>query len=126
MDYIHLKTIHVACVVLTFLFFAGRGVLSFMSSPLLRMRFFRVAPHVIDTLLLGTAVWMAASSHQYPFVESWLTAKLLALIVYIGAGMIALSARHAIRVRIAAWLFALATFGYIVSVALTRNPAPFM
>jgi uncharacterized membrane protein SirB2 len=126
MDYIQIKTIHVSCVVMAFLFFVGRGALSLRNSPLLGTRFLRIAPHVIDTLLLASAAWMAIASRQYPFVEDWLTAKVAALIVYIGAGMIALSARRAIRVRVSAWLIALATFGYIVSVALTRNPAPFM
>jgi len=126
MDYLLLKTIHIACVAVTAVLFFGRGVLMLIDSPLLRTRFLRIAPHVIDTLLLGSALWMAVISRQYPFAESWLTAKLVALIVYICAGMIALSHGRTRRTRLTAWVFALLVFAYIVGVALTRNPAPFV
>lgn len=126
MDFLLLKTIHVSCVALTLVLFVTRGALMLADSPLLGGRLLRIAPHVNDTLLLGSAIWMAIISRQYPFAESWLTAKLLALLVYIGAGMLALSYGRTKRVRTAAWLFALMVFAYIVSVALTRNPLPFV
>ncbi len=124
MDYLLLKTIHMTCAAVTFMLFFGRGVLMLMDSPLLKARVLRIAPHVNDTLLLGSAIWMATVSRQYPLAEAWLTAKLVALIVYIGAGMIALSYGRTRRVRVTAWIFALLVFAYIVGVALTRNPAP--
>ena len=126
MDYLLLKTLHITCVVVTFVLFTGRGVLMFIDSRLLKARFLRIAPHVNDTLLLGSALWMAVISRQYPFVESWLTAKLVALVVYIGAGMIALSHGRTKRSRVTAWVFAMLVFAYIVSVALTRSPMPFV
>ena len=126
MDYLLLKTIHVTCVAVTFVLFFGRGVLMLADSPLLKARFLRVAPHVNDTLLLGSALWMAVISRHNPLAESWLAAKLVALMVYIGAGMIALSHGRTRRSRVAAWIFALLVFAYIVSVALTRSPLPFV
>ena len=99
MDHLLLKTIHVTCVAVTFVLFFGRGVLMLVDSPLLEARFLRIAPHVNDTLLLGSALWMAAIGRQYLFEESWLTAKLVALIVYICAGMIALSHGRTKRLR---------------------------
>ena len=65
---------------------------------------------------------MVVWSRQYPFVEPWLTAKLLALLLYIGLGTIALKRGKTKGIRIAAYVGALATFGYIVAVALTRQP----
>ena len=126
MDYLLLKTIHITCVAVTFVLFFGRGVMMLADSPLLKARFLRVAPHVTDTLVRGSPLWMATISRQYPFAESWLTAKLVALIVYIGAGMIALSHGRTRRSRVAAWVFALLVFAYLVSVALTRSPVPFV
>lgn len=126
MNYALLKTIHVTCVAITFLLFFGRGALMLADSPLLTARLLRVAPHVNDTLLLGSAIWMAAISGQYPFAEGWLTAKLVALIAYIGAGMIGISYGRTKRTRVLAWMVALAVFAYILSVALTRNPLPFI
>jgi len=125
MDYSLLKAVHVTCVGLTFALFFGRGLLMLTDSPLLRSRLLRIAPHVIDTLLLASAIGMAVASRQYPFVEGWLTAKLIALFAYIGLGSIAISRGRTRRARAIAWLLALAVFGYIVSVALARDPLPF-
>jgi uncharacterized membrane protein SirB2 len=48
----------------------------------------------------------------------------VALLLYIGLGMIALRHGRTRGVRITAWLTAQAVFFYIVAVALTRNPQP--
>ena len=124
MDYALLKAVHVTCVGVTFALFFGRGLLMLADSPLLGNRLLRVAPHVNDTLLLASAIWMAVASRQYPFVEGWLTAKLVALIVYIGRVTVAVSRGRTRRARARGWLLALAVFAYIVSVALTRDPLP--
>ena len=60
-------------------------------------------------------------SGQYPFAQSWLTAKVIALIVYIALGTIALKRGKTKAVRSGALLAAIVTFAYIVSVALTRQ-----
>lgn len=93
-------------------------------SPLLEQRWVRVVPHVVDTTLLASAIAMAVMTRQYPFVAGWLTAKLLALVGYIGLGMIALKHGKTRSVRVAAWISAQAVFFYIVAVAVTRNPLP--
>jgi uncharacterized membrane protein SirB2 len=93
-------------------------------SRLLQHRFVRVAPHVVDTFLLGSALWLAWFLGQVPFVHGWITAKVLALLVYIGLGMIALRRGRSRPSRIAAFAGALAAAGYIVAVALTRTAAP--
>ena len=90
-------------------------------SALLRRRWVKVVPHVVDTLLLGSALVMVFWSGQYPFVQPWLTAKVLALVVYIVLGTIALKRGKTRGVRAFALLAALATFAYIVAVALTRQ-----
>jgi uncharacterized membrane protein SirB2 len=116
------KWVHVGAATLSIAGFVARGALMLAGSPLLATRFSRVAPHVLDTLLLASAVWLAWRLGAYPFVHGWLTAKLLALLVYIALGSIALKRGRSRRVRVAALAGALATFGYIVSVAVTRDP----
>ena len=125
MDYQLLKTVHVTCVVITGVLFVGRGALMLADSPLARHRLLRIVPDVNDTLLLASAIWMAVESRQYPFVAGWLTAKVIALLLYIVLGTVALSRGRTKRARVIAWIAALAVFGYIVSVALTRRPWPF-
>jgi uncharacterized membrane protein SirB2 len=125
MTYATLKAIHVACVVASGAGFLLRGVLMLAGSPLLATRVARVAPHVIDTVLLVAGVTMAAIGHISPFAHPWLAAKIGALVVYIVLGSIALKRGRTRAIRAAAFAAALGTYGYIVGVALTRSPTLF-
>jgi uncharacterized membrane protein SirB2 len=91
-------------------------------STMLQRRWVRVAPHVIDTLLLGSALSMAVISAQYPFALDWLTAKLAGLLVYILCGTMALKRARTKKQRAVFFLLAVLAFAYIVSVALMRDP----
>lgn len=117
-----LKTLHVACALLSITGYIVRGVWMLRDSPLLNTRLGRIAPHVVDTVLLASAIGLALRIQQYPFVHGWLTAKVLALVAYIVVGAIGLRYGRGKRVRTAAWLGAIALFAYIVGVAVTRSP----
>jgi len=106
---------------LTGALFFVRGIWMLRASPLLQRRWVKVVPHVIDTVLLASALTMVVWSGQYPFAQDWLTAKLIALIVYIGLGTVALKRGATKTVRAAAFVGALLVFAYIVKVALTRQ-----
>src|SRR6185312_4199771 len=122
MSYLLLKQLHVACAFISIGGFALRGALMLRDSPLLQSAFARVAPHVVDTVLLASAVALAWLSGQYPFSQGWLTAKVLALVAYIVLGSVALKRGRSRAMRATAFVFALAFGCYIVSVAFTRNP----
>src|SRR3972149_9526408 len=85
-----LKYVHVSCVVLSIAGYLLRGAWMMRESPRLRKKWVKVAPHVIDTGLLGSAVLLTVRIQQYPFAQGWLTAKVLALIAYIVVGTIGL------------------------------------
>lgn len=121
--YLAVKYLHVTCVIVSITGFFLRGWLTFADSPVMNQRWLRWVPHVNDTLLLAAAVGLAVMSGQYPLARSWLTAKIVGLLTYILLGTVALKPGRPRGVRIAAWLSALAVFGYVVSVAVTRNPA---
>ncbi len=123
--YLLLKHLHVTCVVISITGFFLRGVWMLTDSPLLGRLWVRVVPHVNDTLLLAAAIGLCVVLQQYPFVNSWVTAKVLGLLGYIGFGLFALRRGRSKAVRAGFWLAALACFAYIVSVALTKNPAGF-
>ena len=125
MEYLLLKQVHVASAFLSIAGFAARGVLMLRDSRLLQSRFARIAPHVVDTVLLASAVALAWQSGQYPFAQSWLTAKVVALLAYIALGTVALKRGRTKTVRAIAFAAALAAALYIVAVALARNPLPF-
>jgi uncharacterized membrane protein SirB2 len=118
------KYIHVSCVILTFVLFSVRGIWMMTGSGMLRRKWVRVLPPVIDTILLLSAIVLAISIQQYPFVHAWLTTKVVILFFYIGFGMLALTYGKTREVRMASWIAAQLCFIYIVAVALTRNPWP--
>jgi uncharacterized membrane protein SirB2 len=122
MDYAAIREIHITCAVLSIAGFALRGGLMLAGSPLLHARFTRIAPHLVDTLLLASAGALAWMSGQYPFAQSWLTAKLAALVLYVVLGSFALKRARTRHARAVFLALALATVLYIVSVAVTRSP----
>ena len=124
MSYVVIKQIHLAAVAITFMLFVLRGVWMMLDSPWLQRRWVRIVPHVNDTVLLAAGIWLAFFLRQLPGASGWLTAKLVALIPYIALGMVALRGGRTKGQRIAAWVAALVVFGYIIAVALTRNPFP--
>lgn len=121
MDYAALKLVHVGSAILSISGFAARGVLMLRGSPLLGARFVRVAPHVVDTVLLASAIGLAWLSGQYPLAQPWLTAKVAALLAYIVLGAIALRRGPTLRVRATAFILAICCVLYIVCVAITRQ-----
>src|SRR5688572_1228108 len=122
LDYPLLKAVHVGCAAASYTLFVVRGVWMIRDSPLLGRRWVRIVPHVNDTLLLAAAIALAVMLRQYPFVHGWLTAKVLALAVYIVLGMMALRPGRQKQARVACWIAAQGAFLYIAAVAYTRNP----
>lgn len=126
MAYSLLKALHLATIAVTLALFLLRGAWMVAESPRLQARWVRIVPHVNDTLLLASGLSLAVLLKQYPLVDGWLTAKLAALIAYIGLGTVALKRGRTKGQRVAAWLAALVVFGYIVAVAASRDPFPFL
>jgi uncharacterized membrane protein SirB2 len=121
-DYAAWKLLHQTTAALSLAGFVARGLGSFAQAAWVRQRFTRTAPHVVDTLLLLSALVMAWTLRLTPANAPWLVAKIAGLLLYIGLGMLALRLGRPLALRMAAWLAALAVFGWIVSVALTKQP----
>ena len=117
-----LKAVHVGSALISISGFVLRGVWMLQDSPLRRARATRILPHVVDTVLLLSAVALMLRIAQYPFVHAWLSAKLLALLAYIVLGSVALKYGKSRRVRALSYGAALGVFLYIVGVAVTRSP----
>lgn len=121
MDYTAWKLVHQSTVALSVSGFAARGIGSLAGAAWMRHRIHRIWPHLVDTLLLGSALVMAWLLRLNPLTTPWLLAKIIGLLVYIGLGMVALRASRPLPVRFGAWLAALGVFGWIVSVAITKD-----
>jgi len=117
-----LKQVHVTCVSLTLAGFVARGLGAFAQAAWVRARGTRVASAALDTVLLVSAIALALVEGISPLVHSWLAAKIVGLLAYIGLGVVALRPGIAWPTRLAAWVGALGVFAYILSVAVTKDP----
>lgn len=119
MNYIAIKHLHITSAVLSILFFVVRAYWSVSGSALLQARVVKILPHVIDTVLLVCGVILAVMIGPY---QSWILAKIVALLLYIGVGTVAIKRGKTPRGRAIAALIAIAIYFYIVGVAIKLNP----
>ena len=95
-----------------------------MSSPMLQQRWVKIAPHINDTILLLSAIALVMITMQYPGALAWINAKIIALVVYIALGFIALKPTRSKNVRIVAWCLAILTYIYMFLVASSKTVLP--
>lgn len=117
-----IKMAHITFALVSISFFMVRATWSVFESPLLQKTWVKILPHIVDTLLLASALYLVVASSQYPFQQHWLTAKLLALIAYILLGTMAIKRGKTPLQRGVFALLAIAVFGYMLAVAFYRSP----
>ncbi len=120
--YSALKIIHVSFAILSIAGFVLRGVWMFGHSANRHRRIVRVAPHVVDTAFLISGIWLVVILHLALREQAWLIAKIVALILYIVFGAIALRRGRTMHIRAAAFVAALLAYLYIAGVALSKSP----
>ncbi|HEY1899882.1 MAG TPA: SirB2 family protein [Steroidobacteraceae bacterium] len=121
--YVAIRHFHISCITLSGGLFLSRGAMRIADARVANHRALRVASYLIDTALLVSGILLTLILHQYPLVDAWLTTKVLLLVVYIILGQWALKLASRRRVRIVAYLGALATYAFIIGVAVTHQPA---
>jgi len=119
------KLIHISCAMLSITGFVGRSTLKWIAPQQLQQRWLKITPHIIDSVLLASAVVLVIQTRQYPFVATWVTAKLLVLLLYIGFGLITLRFARTRTQTLAGFIGACLSFSYIIAVALTKQIWPF-
>jgi len=121
MDYALVKHMHMGMAYLSISFFIFRSILSVTGAGLLQHKLIKILPHIIDSFLLLFAGHLMMTIQQYPFADTWLTAKLVALIAYIIVGTIAIKRGKTAVIRLWASIIAVAIFAYILGVAKSHN-----
>lgn len=121
-----LKHAHMLFAVISGVLFILRGVWMMMDSAQLQKRWVKVIPHINDTLLLGCAIALTVILQQYPFVDHWLTAKVVALVLYVLVGTVAIKRGKTKQVRVVAFVVALLLYVYIVGVAINHSVLSFL
>ncbi len=123
--YLIIKHLHMTTVAISLTLFILRAGMHWLNPQQQLPKWLRILPHINDTILLASAAGLAILIQQYPFVDAWLTTKLLLLLVYIMLGMWTLkkaTTRTSIAVSASASLLC---FAYIVAVAVQHSPLPF-
>lgn len=124
--YPDVRLVHIGSVLLSGALFFVRGMAVQLGARWPMIAPLRYLSYAIDTVLLVAALTLSVMLHQYPFVNSWLTAKVLLLAVYIVLGSLALKRGRTRTVRLIAFVAAIAVFAMIVSIARTHDPLGFL
>lgn len=120
--YLEIRMVHIGAVVASGLLLLLRAI----GHNLLGARWpmswpVRLLSYTIDTALLTAALMLTTIVRQYPFVDAWLTMKVLLLVAYILLGYQGLRA-SSMHVRWASLAGAAIVYAFIVSVARTHSP----
>jgi uncharacterized membrane protein SirB2 len=122
MDYLSIKAFHQTLAALSFVGFFARGCGALTEAAWVQTRLAKTVPHLVDTMLLGSALTLAWKLQIHPLNTPWLMAKIVALLIYIALGAAALRPGSNTPLRGASWVAALLCFAYIASVALSKDP----
>jgi uncharacterized membrane protein SirB2 len=120
--YPQIKAVHIAAVIASGSLFALRGAAVQFGAKWAMAAPLRYLSYSIDTVLLTAALMLATVLHQLPFVQGWLTAKVLLLVCYVVLGTFALRRGRTRVVRTTCWIAALLVYLFIVSIARAHHP----
>lgn len=120
--YLEIRAVHIGSVIMSGLLMLLRGVAynGFGAKWVIAWPV-RTLSYTIDTVLLTAALMLTTIIHQFPFVDSWLTIKVLLLVGYIWLGYNALRGGSA-RIRWSSLAGAILVYGFIISVARAHAP----
>ncbi len=111
--------IHITFVLISFFSFIIRVILLTFQSRLLKNKFFKITPHIIDTLLLLSGITLVIQGQWLTGEYSWVITKLIIIFIYIGLGVMVMRS-----VGIKRWLAFIATlscYGYIIAIAVSKQ-----
>lgn len=114
-----LKDTHMLFILLSVGGFITRIMLVQFKPAWLQPKIAKIAPHVIDTILLLSGIGLVFQGNWMAGEFGWILTKLVMLCAYIGFGVMAM--RSSGIKRWGAFVLALACFGYIGFVAVTKH-----
>ncbi|MDP2560939.1 SirB2 family protein [Psychrobium sp. 1_MG-2023] len=98
--YLPIKHLHLSLVAFSVLFFIIRAGLMFANKSIHQLRWAKMTSRIADTFLLASALTLCVIIGQYPFVDHWVTEKVVCIIAYIILAYIALYRATTTKTRI--------------------------
>jgi uncharacterized membrane protein SirB2 len=120
-----LRAIHMSCAALSITGFVLRWIWMLNDSRLLNARASKIVPHIVDTVLLLSAIALVVIV-GFQANAAWISTKILSLIVYIVLGTFALKRGRTKGTRTVTGILAIIVFAFIASVARTHDPLGFL
>ena len=119
--YVSIRQVHIGAVMASGALMLLRGTAHNLCGAIwVKARPVRYLSYTIDTLLLTAALMLMTIVGQYPFVDNWLTMKVMLVLLYIVLGYTALRGRNA-QVRWASLGGAALVYGFIISIARAHD-----
>ncbi|GLO61602.1 hypothetical protein MACH09_21100 [Vibrio sp. MACH09] len=121
--YLALKNIHLLSIALSAILLSVRFALVMANSQLIDKKFIKIAPHVVDTVLLLTGIGLIISLGFIPFTAGteWFTQKVTCILAYFALGFFALKMAKNKLLRIFAFFGALGWLVMAANIAMTKT-----
>ena len=116
-----MKHFHMLLAVLSVALFTLRFAWLLKESAMLDKKWVKIAPHIVDTLLLAIGVAMAIKLAINPAEQLWLAEKLMAIFAYIFTGFYTLKLARNRMMQIFGYLGAIGWVVLIFRVAQTKE-----
>ena len=117
--------LHVTAVVISLALFSFRFALKIKDSDIINRKWLKITPHVVDTVLLGSAIWLLSLSSMVQ-VDGWVASKVIGVVLYIVSGFFALKWAKNNRSRIIGFACAIIWIMLTASVGYTKQPFSFL
>lgn len=119
--YMAFKHLHLTMVAITILLFLIRAVMLLAWPKGLQKKLFKILPHVVDTLLILSAVGLLVAMQMNPLHVGWVLAKIVGLLLYIAFAVYAFKKANSLGEKILGLALAGTALIYIAKVALARS-----
>lgn len=120
--YLEIRQVHIGAVITSGVLMLVRGLAHNLWRPAwVKAWPLRYFSYTIDTVLLTAALMLMTIVGQFPFVDAWLTMKVMLVLLYIVLGYMALRGASA-RLRWTSLGAAALTYAFIVSIARAHHP----
>lgn len=115
------KHLHMTVAAISILLFTYRFALTLIGSNKLSLKWLKITPHIIDTLLFVFGITLAVKLALNPMEQMWLAEKLLAVVAYIFTGYYTLKLARNRTMQIIGYLGAMGWVMLIVRIAMSKE-----
>ncbi|MEP4891628.1 MAG: SirB2 family protein [Aliiglaciecola sp.] len=119
--YMMAKHLHLTAVALSIILFILRFVWLQRNSTLLHKKWVKIVPHIVDTILLVSAITLCFIVPFNPIQHPWLWQKIILVIAYIGLGFYVLKSANSTLKQWGGFSLAIACLALAANLAVSKQ-----